>query len=230
MWSGFLALKCKLRGIEELGEMMPSSCGTLNSSPKSSAPCSLQDTGRAVLLCSITLRLSCLERKLEEGRLGGQRDRQFSSYKNSKITSVINVQYFNFIMFLLYLEGLHCAKIPCKGIDEKMCIPRFSTLYLVPVQQNPVKMQMLAFQLQHWPNTPAGEVYDDKLWIVLDIANNTVLHLSQFCWVGPHCQLLAGQRIFTCTNAIIICIASKDTKIFTILYVPFALVITSSVF
>lgn len=64
----------------------------------------------------------------------------------------------------------------------------------VPVQQNPVKVQLLAFQLQLRSNAPAGEVDDDELWIFLDIANYTVLHLSQLCWVGPHCQLLAGQK------------------------------------
>lgn len=65
---------------------------------------------------------------------------------------------------------------------------------LVPVQQNPVKKQMLAFQLQLWANSPAGEVDDDKLWIVFDTAHNAVLDLSHFCWVGPYCQLLAGQK------------------------------------
>lgn len=60
--SGLRALKRKLKGKEELGEMMPWSCGTVNSSPNSSTPCNLQDTGRAVLLYIIMLRLSLLGR------------------------------------------------------------------------------------------------------------------------------------------------------------------------
>lgn len=84
---------------------------------------------------------------------------------------------------------------------------------LVPVQQNPVKVQMLAFQLQLWPNAPAGEVDDDELWIVLDIANNAVLHLSQFCWVGPHCQLLAGRENIYMFQCYWILLMSGETSV-----------------
>lgn len=62
---------------------------------------------------------------------------------------------------------------------------------MVPVQQNPVKMQMIAFQLQLWPNSPTGEVDGDELWIVLDTAHNAVLDLSHICWVRPYSQLLS---------------------------------------
>lgn len=79
-------------------------------------------------------------------------------------------------------------------MEKSFVFPDIVFYILVPVQQNSVKVKVLAFQLQLWPNAPAGEVNDDKLWIVLDIANDTVLHLPQFGWVGPHCQLLAGQK------------------------------------
>lgn len=82
MWTCFLAVKCKVREQEELGEMTPWSCGTVNSSPNSSTPCNLQDAGRAVLLCSVTLRVLHLEGWMEEGRWveqsKGQRDREKS--------------------------------------------------------------------------------------------------------------------------------------------------------
>lgn len=61
MWSGLLALKCRVTGRDDFGGMMPWSCGTVNSSPNSSTPCSLQDTGRAVLFRRVTERLSCLK-------------------------------------------------------------------------------------------------------------------------------------------------------------------------
>lgn len=120
------------------------------------------------------------------------------------IISAIDVQYFDFIfdlqkliVLLLSLEGgsLCSVKITFQVIMEKSFVfPDIVFYILVPVQQNSVKVKVLAFQLQLWPNAPAGEVNDDKLWIVLDIANDTVLHLPQFGWVGPHCQLLAGQK------------------------------------
>lgn len=65
---------------------------------------------------------------------------------------------------------------------------------LVPVQQNPIKVQMLAFQLQLWPNAEARQVDYHNLWIVLDMAYDAVLYLAQFCWIGPHGQLLAEQK------------------------------------
>lgn len=62
------------------------------------------------------------------------------------------------------------------------------------MQQKPVKVQVLALQLQLRPNTPAGEADDDRLWIVLDTAHYAVLDLFNFCWVSPHCQLLTVER------------------------------------
>lgn len=82
----------------------------------------------------------------------------------------------------------------CEKNTQECVFPELVFYILVPVQQNPVKVQMLAFQLELWPNAPAGEFDDDKLWIVLDRAHYTILHLSQFGWVGPHCQLLAGRK------------------------------------
>ena len=79
-------------------------------------------------------------------------------------------------------------------VDKLFVSPDLVFYSLVPVQQTPAKVQKLAFQLQLRPNAPAGEVDEDKLWVVLGTANNTVLHLSQFCRVGPHCQLLAGEK------------------------------------
>lgn len=64
--SGFVALKWKCRQKEECGRIMPWSWDTLNSFPSSSRPLSFQATGRAVLLFSVTIRLSCLESRMEE--------------------------------------------------------------------------------------------------------------------------------------------------------------------
>lgn len=84
-------------------------------------------------------------------------------------------------------------------IMEKFCELAFQML--IPVKQNPVEVQMLAFELQVWPYTPAGEVDNKGLWIVLNKAHYTVLYLSWFCWVGPHCQLLAKHNTqCTCSN------------------------------
>lgn len=74
MWSGFLALKCKVRGRDELGETTPSSWDTLNSSPNSSRPCSLQDTGKAVLLRRFTLQLANLESRMKKIRVHREKD------------------------------------------------------------------------------------------------------------------------------------------------------------
>lgn len=72
--------------------------------------------------------------------------------------------------------------------------PELLRYMLVPVQQNPVKVQMLAFQLQLWPNAPARKLNDHKLRIVFDLANQAVLHFSYFCWVRPKRQLLVGWK------------------------------------
>lgn len=92
--SGLRALKRKLKGKEELGEMMPWSCGTVNSSPNSSTPCNLQDTGRAVLLYIIMLRLSLLGRIKKVG----WRER------NPKLSTVA---YLDFMKLLSFEKILH---------------------------------------------------------------------------------------------------------------------------
>lgn len=77
---------------------------------------------------------------------------------------------------------------------------------LIPVQQNPVKVKMFAFQLQVWLNTPAGEVDNYTLWIVLDRAHYTVFHFSGLCWISPNCQILAGKTIqYTCKQCLATC-------------------------
>lgn len=81
----------------------------------------------------------------------------------------------------------------CKLSNSYPCSLNYCGM-LVPVQQNPVKVQMLAFQLQLWPNAPARKLNDHKLRIVFDLANQAVLHLSYFCWVRPKRQLLVGWK------------------------------------
>lgn len=120
MWSGLLALKCKLRGKEELDEMMPWSCGTLNSSPNSSTPCSLQDTGRAVLLCSATLRLSRLERRMNEGRKSGEKYRG----TNDNLCNWCTV----FWLYIWPLEA-YCIDYLFGGGFTVLCENHFSSYY-----------------------------------------------------------------------------------------------------
>jgi len=90
---------------------------------------------------------------------------------------------------------MYFVKNTCQAILEEHSVESIPEFYmLLPVQHSPVKVQMLAFQLQLWPHAPAGDVDDDRLWIVFDLANYTVLHLSNVCWVGPHCQFLARKK------------------------------------
>lgn len=58
------------------------------------------------------------------------------------------------------------------------------------MQDHPVEGEALGLQLQLRPDAPTGDVDAEARQIVLDAAKDAVPHLSNFGWVGPHCQLL----------------------------------------
>lgn len=113
------------------------------------------------------------------------------------IVIIVTVVVIVVIIIVIVAITLTMSYVPVYN-DKKVILFDFVFDLLVPVQHNPVKVKVLAFQLQLWPNAPAREINNQTIWIVPDRADNPVLHLSHSCWVGPHCQLLSGHKWMQC--------------------------------
>lgn len=103
-----------------------------------------------------------------------------------------DVQGLDFNVRFLPLEGIHrfLGKVHNNLSPLSIAVDLFQ-----PARQNPAKEQMIGVQLQSWRCAAAGHIDDDSLWIVLDGANNAVLHPSVTARVSPDSQLLIWQNI-----------------------------------